>query len=322
MGARSRRVYLTGADGMLGRALTAALAADPVTAAWPVHGVSLADFDITDADALHASVAEFRPDIVVHTAAHAIVDDCELDPRLALRVNVEGVRNVAEACRRSRARLVYISSDYVFDGRATPDGGYRENDLPGPVNVYGLTKVAGERISELAPDHLAVRTSWLFGGTDERVDTVLDTVRRLGRGETARLIHDQYSRPTYTVDLARAIVFLLTRQQPVTGTVHVANAGTASWYEVGRAIRSLVRPPGAVEPIALDECGFLGARPVDSSLHSGRLAGLGLHMPHWRDALRRYLEALDAPTAGTAAAAAVAATGAAPSTEPTKDALG
>ncbi|WP_433450970.1 dTDP-4-dehydrorhamnose reductase [Streptomyces sp. CA-142005] len=320
MGTRSRRVYLTGADGMLGRALTAALAADPVTAAWPVHGVSLADFDITDADALHASVARFRPDIVVHTAAHAIVDDCELDPRLALRVNIEGVRNVAEACRRSGARLVYISSDYVFDGRATPAGGYRENDLPNPVNVYGLTKVAGERISELVPDHLAVRTSWLFGGTDERVDTVLDTVRRLGRGEPARLIHDQYSRPTYTVDLARAIVFLLTRDQPVTGTLHVANTGTASWYEVGRAIQALLRPPGAPEPIALDECGFLGARPVDSSLHTGRLADLGLHMPHWRDALRRYLDALGAPDAGTTAAAA--ATVAGPPTEPTKDALG
>lgn len=307
MGAGSRRVYLTGADGMLGRALTAALAADPVTTGWLLRGVSLADFDITDADALHASVSDFRPDIVVHTAAHAIVDDCELDPRLALRVNIEGVRNAAEACRRSGARLVYISSDYVFDGLATPAGGYRENDLPNPVSVYGLTKAAGERISELVPDHLAIRTSWLFGGADERVDTVLDTVRRLRRGESARLIHDQYSRPTYTVDLARAIVFLLTREQPVTGTLHVANAGTASWYEVGRAIHALLEPPGVAEPLALAECGFLGGRPVDSSLHTGRLADLGLDMPHWRDALRRYLGALDAAAAASEAANAAAA---------------
>ncbi|WP_327324797.1 dTDP-4-dehydrorhamnose reductase [Streptomyces sp. NBC_01210] len=288
MGAPTR-LYLTGADGMLGTALAAALAADPVTGGWDVHGVSVKDFDIADAAAVGRSIGEFRPDVVVHTAAHAVVDDCERDPTLALRVNIAGVRNVADACRRTGSRLVHISSDYVFDGAAPPDGGYRETDLPSPLSVYGLTKLAGERICGLLGDRaLSVRTSWLFGGADERVDVVLAALRLAAAGEPAALVADQYSLPTYTGDLARALVFLLTRPEPVAGTVHVANAGTASWYDVGLAMRELRPDMPEPKPLTMAECGFVGGRPRDSSLSTERLAALGLTLPHWRDALERF----------------------------------
>lgn len=287
------RLYVTGASGMLGSALLAAL-----PGGWPGHGVSREDFDISDADAVAKSIQAFAPDVVVHAAANAIVDDCEADPPGAFRVNLGGTRNVAAACREVGARLIYISSDYVFDGAATPAGGYRETDVPNPLSVYGVTKLAGERISAAVGDHLSVRTSWLFGGEDEATDHVLGLVRRVRRGERVRLIDDQFSAPTYTVDLAEALVFLLDRG--TTGTIHVANRGRASWYEVtGVALGGNGRGPyaadgGPVEPMPLDECGFRGERPRDSTLATERLTELGFTMPTWQDAVRRFTGALSA----------------------------
>jgi dTDP-4-dehydrorhamnose reductase len=286
------RIYLTGADGMLGTALTSAIAADPATGDWVVHGVCKDDFDIADRDAVLESVERFRPDAVVHAAAHAIVDDCEADPRLAMRVNVAGTHNVVEACRRGAARLVYLSSDYVFDGATPPGGGYRETDTPSPLSVYGLTKLAGERISQTVPDHLVVRTSWLFGGADERTDNVLAIVRQALRGAKSELIDDQFSCPTYTVDLAAALVFLLGRG--VTGTVHAANVGTASWYQVARVALAAYddKLPADLLPVTLAEQPFLGGRPKNSSLDTALLAGMGHPMPHWTNAVRRFCREL------------------------------
>jgi dTDP-4-dehydrorhamnose reductase len=288
------RLYLTGADGMVGTALTAALRADERTADWVLRGVSLHDYDVTDEVATIDSITEFRPDVVVHAAANAVVDDCEINPGRAVAVNVGGVRNVARACQISGSRLVYVSSDYVFDGCDTPHGGYREGNLPNPLSVYGLTKLGGERVTALLPGHLIIRTSWLFGGADERVDVVLQSLRRALRGEPIPLIADQYSLPTFTADLAMAMVFLLARPQQVTGTVHVANAGTASWYEVVKYALGLGLPvlgPGP-EPVSLDGYPYLGRRPRNSTLNTERLASLGHTMPHWTDAVRRYCEAL------------------------------
>jgi dTDP-4-dehydrorhamnose reductase len=284
------RVYVTGADGMLGTSLLAALRETRATAGWPVLGVSLRDFDISCRDAVRSSIGAFRPDVVVHTAAHAIVDECEADPKMALRVNVGGVRNVVDACRAARSRLIYISSDYVFDGTDTPAHGYREGDPPNPVSVYGLTKLAGERITALLDAHLNVRTSWLFGGTDERLDTVLAIIRQAARGHRPRLIADQFSLPSYTADVAQALIFLLTLPR-VTGTIHVANSGTASWFEVGTHILSELDGSCqgvTAEPVTTADCGFLGDRPRDSTLNTDRLTCLGCPMPDWRDAVRRF----------------------------------
>ncbi|QKW20269.1 NAD(P)-dependent oxidoreductase [Kitasatospora sp. NA04385] len=299
-GARPERIYVTGADGMLGQALVRALRADGRTAHWPVHGVSLADFDIADGRALSRSVDGFRPTVVVHLAACAIVDTCEADPRLAMRVNVRGTRNVAEQARRHGARMVYLSSDYVFDGLDTPEHGYTEQDLPNPVSVYGLTKLAGERITSLLPDSLVVRTSWLFGGADERVDNVLAAVRAAERGEPALLVSDQYSLPTGTRELAEALVHLLCLPEPPGGTVHIGNAGRASWYDVGLELRRQLRAGAgsaaapAPVPVPMADCGFRGDRPVDSTLNTDRLRSLGHTMTTWRDALRAYLRTLGA----------------------------
>jgi dTDP-4-dehydrorhamnose reductase len=296
------RVYLTGADGMLGTALRAALAAQPGTAGspaqpdtagWPVLGVSIADFDIGDESAVAASIADFAPDVVVHTAAHAVVDACETEPARALRVNVAGTYHVAQACRRHGSRLVYISSDYVFDGRAPGPAGYREDDVPNPVSVYGLTKLAGERITATVPDHLVVRTSWLYGGTDPRLDQVRSAVDVLLAGGRPGLIYDQFSSPTNVVDLAAALVRLLPGSPAGRGVLHVANRGRASWYQVGRALAERL---GGAEPVpvAMDDAGFIGGRPRDSHLDTARAAAFVQPMPHWTDALDRYCAQLGA----------------------------
>jgi dTDP-4-dehydrorhamnose reductase len=288
------RLYLTGCDGLLGSAVREALRTNEATADWEVLGVSIHDFDIADRAATLASIEQFKPDIVLHLAALAIVDDCETDPARAIRVNVSGVRNVVEACRRTGARLLWISSDYVFDGAGEPEGGFGEGDLPNPLSVYGTTKAAGERLVSMVDDHLIIRTSWLFGGADEKVDDVLALLRQALAGRAPRLICDQFSRPTYTHDLAEALVFLMTRD--VAGTIHVANEGSASWFEVGTYALDLIDPSRTrtAEPVAVPmaEKGFIGARPVDSTLRTERLADLGLTLPHWRDGVRRFCGSL------------------------------
>jgi dTDP-4-dehydrorhamnose reductase len=310
------RIYLTGADGILGTALTAALRSTPATADWPLLGVSILDFDIADEAAVTDSIERFQPDVVVHAAANAVVDDCEANPQLAMRVNIGGTHHVAAACRRAGARLIYISSDYVFDGRARPDGGYPESHVPNPLSVYGLTKLAGERIVSAVPGHLVVRTSWLFGGRDEGTDNVLALVRRSPRGEVIPLVSDQFSRPTYAADLAQALVRLLARPAPVTGTVHVANAGTATWYEVGGVVMERLAALGLgngrlaqPQPVPMADCGFLGGRPADSSLNTDRLAGLGIALPHWTDAVGRFCALLAREAAGVAARGGLAPAG-------------
>jgi len=155
----STRLFLTGADGMVGSALTAALAATPATRDWIVCGVSVRDFDIGDGAAVIRSIGGFRPDVVIHAAANAVVDSCESDPKAALRVNVAGTRNVVDACRPLGSRLIYLSSDYVFAGDATPAGGYREDDTPSPLSVYGVT-------------------SWPASGSARRSHTAWSCVRR------------------------------------------------------------------------------------------------------------------------------------------------
>lgn len=288
------RVYLTGADGMLGTALRAAI--ERAVPEWSVHGVSVRDFDIGDSAAVHRSVGAVAPDVVVHTAANAVVDDCETDPRRGMRVNVAGTHHVARACRATGSRLLFISSDYVFDGLTTPPGGYREDDVPNPVSVYGLSKLGGEHIAATVPDHLVVRTSWLYGGTDPRLDPVLGAFGQLRDGIRPRLITDQWSSPTYVADLADALVRLLPPTPDSRGTLHVANTGRASWYEVGSLVAEHVGVTVGVRPMptAVDEAEFVGARPRDSHLDSGRYAALGAPMPHWADALARCLSRLTA----------------------------
>jgi dTDP-4-dehydrorhamnose reductase len=276
------KVLVTGAGGMLARAAMSALE----EGGHEVVGLTRADADITREGALAHALQLFSPDWVFHLAAFTRVDDCEADPDRAFAVNAFGSRNVALAALASGAALLTVSSDYVFDGCGSRP--YREYDPANPRSVYAASKWAGEQaVRELHPRHVVVRAAWLYGrGGTNFVDTVL---RRAGAGEPLRVVDDQRGSPTAAADLAPALMRLAAGGH--VGTFHIANAGDCTWWELACHV---VRSAGlevAVEKTTTERLARPAPRPAYSVL-STQLYELvtGDRMPHWRDAVDRYLE--------------------------------
>lgn len=267
---------------MLGRVVAALLEQKvPATMA-----ATRAEADITDRFRLEAEVVRLEPDVIINCAARTDVDGCELDPGLALKVNADGAENVARAAASAGCRMLHVSTDFVFDGsKGTP---YAETDPPAPLSVYGRTKLEGERrIAEVHDDHLIVRSSWLFGrGRGNFVDAI--RARALG-GQRLRAVHDQFGSPTYVLDLAQALLRLLSIDHR--GIVHFANRGTCSRHELAVAVAAIVCPrPTPVEPIGTGEAGRLAPRPANSALDTTLYARLAGDTPRpWNEALRDYL---------------------------------
>lgn len=276
------RVLVTGAKGQLGVELLDVLGRDH-----DVVGLDLPELDITKAEATQA-IADTRPAWVIHAAAWTDVDGCERDPERAFLVNGEGTRRVAEACRAAGAGLVYLSTDYVFDGRkGTP---YVETDPVAPLSVYARSKVAGEEaVRTVAPRWAIVRTAWLFGVSGKNF--VKTIVEKAAAGGPLRVVDDQVGSPTYARDLAEAIAQLISRK--LTGTYHVTNAGSCSWYEFTRTIlKEAGLAQVEVTPMTTAELGRPAPRPALSVLanHAWSAAGLRLLRP-WPEALAAMLEA-------------------------------
>jgi dTDP-4-dehydrorhamnose reductase len=241
-------MLVTGAAGQLGTELVGAARAaghEVVATARHTRGDrGLAPLDVTDRDAVARAVAEVAPEVVLHAAAWTAVDACESDPARAHRVNAEATRHVAAAARAVGARVVYVSTDYVFDGtKPTP---YAETDAPAPRSVYGVSKLAGERAVDPARDAI-VRISWVCGATGPNmVKTILRLASAAG---TLRFVDDQRGHPTFADDAARMLVRLASEGR--TGTWHVTNQGAVSWYEFAREVlRAAGHAPSRVEPIA------------------------------------------------------------------------
>ena len=233
------------------------------------------------------TIAEIHPSIVINCAGYTDVDRAESEPELALAVNGAGAGAVAQACAEVGAHLVHISTDYVFDGRARRP--YGENASPRPLSAYGRSKLEGERqVRAALAGALIVRSAWLFGpGRPGFVDKVLARARR---GQEVRVVTDQVGSPTYTRDLARALVELARRR--VSGLVHLVNQGQASRFELARqCLRLAGLDPELVRPVTTAEMGPVPApRPAYSVLEGRRAARLlGAPLPTWLDALRRYL---------------------------------
>ena len=300
------RVLVTGAGGQLGRDLTDALSGEvPVgglagaaatgrLGSRPPVDVVAADhsrLDVADRTAVLAAVDEVRPDVVIHTAAWTAVDACESDPDRAYAVNAVGTRHVAEAARRHGAHLVYLSTDYVFDG--TSDRPYVEWDIPRPLSVYGRSKLGGEQ--ELDGGATIVRTSWVCGAHGANM---VGTVLRLAAGPgPLRFVDDQRGSPTFTADLAGTVTVLATEKLP--GVFHVTNQGVASWYEFAGAVLTVAgHDPTRVEAITTAELDppRPAPRPANSVLDNAalRLSGMAL-LPDWHEALDRLVPALVAP---------------------------
>jgi dTDP-4-dehydrorhamnose reductase len=271
-------ILVIGAHGMLGHDLMQTLAGD-------VRGVDAGELDITSLESVRRALLTLKPAVVINSAAFTDVDGCESNREHAMQVNGEGVANLARVTREIGARLVQISTDYVFDGgKGSP---YREDDTVNPLSVYGASKLAGESNARLAQDFLIVRTQWLYGVNGKNfVETML---RLAGERSEISVVDDQIGSPTWTRDLALAIGALL--KKGCSGIYHAANSGYCSWNEFARAIFSEAGLGITVKPLTTRELDRPAARPLYSALDCGRLTrDTGFRPEPWRDALRNYLK--------------------------------
>jgi dTDP-4-dehydrorhamnose reductase len=272
------KVMILGATGLLGQALMREWSGDEVT------GLSSRDVDIRDAQQVQRVLDNARPDWIVLAAAYADVDGCESHQDLAFAVNRDGALNVAKAARQTGGKLIFLSSDYVFDGKKTSP--YEVDDSRNPQSVYGRSKAEAElSLLEVLPECCIARTSWLFGRGGKCFP---DTILKLAATRPALdVVNDQRGSPTYTVDLARAIVELCCKG--ASGIVHVTNAGECTWFEFAREI---VRGAGLateVRPVSSQQMARPAPRPAYSVLSPASLQRYGIAMPGWHDALQRYL---------------------------------
>jgi dTDP-4-dehydrorhamnose reductase len=281
-----RKVLVTGAGGMLGQDVATALKAAGHRAV-PLNRRRL---DITRRDAVHEAFRTHVPDAVVNCAAFVDVDAAETNEATALRINGDGARHLAAACAESGARLLHVSTDYVFAGdSATP---YSEDAPAAPRTAYGRSKLAGERaVLELLPDTgTVVRTAWLYGsGGAHFAATIARLVRARESGRrpwTIDVVSDQFGQPTWTWDVAVRIAALL-GQPAVPGVLHATNRGETTWYGLAREVVVLLgRDPERVQPISSAELGRAALRPARSTLSHDRWVRAGLPpMRHWRAAL-------------------------------------
>jgi len=270
-------ILVVGANGMLGRDLLELLGER-------AHGVDIDEIDITSMESVFKVVSEFKPNVVINCAAYTDVDGCEENIDKAMEVNGEGVGYLAMACREVGALLVQISTDYVFDGgKGTP---YQEYDAPHPISVYGESKLAGEMNAAFAPGHLIVRTQWLYGLHGKNF---VETMLRLGtEKDQLSVVDDQIGSPTWTVDLAKAIIALV--DKGCRGIYHAANSGFCSWNDFAKAIFEETALTVSVVPMTTEELNRPARRPLYSTLDcSNLIADSGFEPQPWRNALREYL---------------------------------
>jgi len=277
------RILITGATGQLGNALQRTLSAETLVLK------DLPDFNLT-APACEEQIRAAHPDIIIHAGAYTNVDQAERDPETAHAVNGQGTLRVAEAAEAVRARLVYLSTDYVFDGTKTTP--YQEQDEPRPLNEYGLSKYAGEQaVLARCANALVVRTSWVFGHEGHNfVKTILKASQER---PVLDVVADQRGCPTYAEDLAAALRTLALGE--LRGICHVTNGGECSWYEFAQAIVRQSGGQAAVQPITTAQAGRPARRPAYSVLSHDRFAAHSAPLPPWQDALVRFMRRVAHP---------------------------
>jgi dTDP-4-dehydrorhamnose reductase len=279
------RVLVTGANGQLGYDVVQRLQRLNIECL----GTSRREFDLTNELAIKGFIKKYSPDVVVHCAAYTAVDKAEEERELCYKVNVLGTRYVAQACADINAKMVYISTDYVFDGEG--ERPFEVTDKPNPINYYGRTKYEGElEVQRLLDKAFIIRVSWVFGLNG---NNFVKTMLRLGeKGNQLRVISDQVGSPTYTPDLAELISKMMLTEKY--GTYHATNEGYCSWYEFACEIFKIAGLNVVVNPVKTEE--YLttrAARPKNSRLSKKSLKLEGFdELPNWQDALQRYLSEL------------------------------
>ncbi len=274
------RVLITGANGQLGQELVKNLTNNHL-----VFATTRKDLDITDQMTVDKIILDIKPEMIIHTAAYTAVDQAEIDKNTAFEVNILGAFHVARAARRVGAKMVYISTDYVFDGhKLTP---YKETDEPKPLSTYGLSKWLGERLVHTTlEESFIVRTSWLYGHDGKNfVNTMLHLAKQQ---KEIKVVNDQIGSPTYTKDLVGKISQLFEKKY---GTYHVSNSGTCSWFEFARFIfLESGYDPSLVKPVSTKEYGAISERPKYSVLGNNSLITAGIEpLRPWQSAVREFI---------------------------------
>ncbi|MGA7673293.1 MAG: dTDP-4-dehydrorhamnose reductase [Nitrolancea sp.] len=271
------RVMITGGNGQLGRALARTAQDECVT-------FTHAELDVADFEAVQRAAEETRPNLIIHAGAMTNVDGCERDPNAAFRANALGTQNVAAVASNFTSRLVYMSTNFVFDG--AQDDPYDEFAEPRPISVYGASKLAGEiAVRAVCPRHYIVRTAMVY---DESGRNFVNTMLRLSEDRSSlRVVGDQFGNPTYAEDLAVAIWKLV--ELPAFGTYHLTNSDVASWYEWAVETFRLTGKQVVVESIPASEYPRAAAPPRNGVLANHAASALGITLPDWRDGLARCL---------------------------------
>jgi dTDP-4-dehydrorhamnose reductase len=280
------KVLITGAKGMLGHALIEILKPE-----YDVIFFSHQELDITDSSRIEKILEREKPSILINSAAYTKVDDCETNIELAHRVNGQAVREMAQVCQSKGIFLIHFSTDYVFDG--CKQTSYREEDETNPLNIYGKSKLEGEKeIVRFLSEFLIIRTSWLYGPNGPNfVDKILQLANevRSGQRKELQVVDDQTGSPTYTVDLARAVKFLLAKK--IQGIFHVTNWGSCSWYDFAKEILRISRYDNVpIKKIKSQDIKRPAKRPAYSILSNDRLENLGYRMQSWTASLNEYLK--------------------------------
>lgn len=274
-------ILITGGNGQLGTELRKLLDEQQVT----YVSTDSSEMDITDAKQTRQVIEELKPEVIYHCAAYTAVDKAEEESKaLDELINVDGTRNVAEAAKAVGATLVYISTDYVFDG-ARKEHTYKESDTPAPLNEYGRTKLLGEQaVAAIMDNYYIIRTSWVFGNYG---NNFVFTMQRLAKSHSKlTVVNDQFGRPTWTRTLAEFMTFVVQKQAPF-GMYHLSNEGSCSWYEFAKEI--LKDTTVEVAPVTSAEYPQKARRPQYSVMDLSKAEALGFVIPTWQTALSEML---------------------------------
>ena len=273
------KILVTGAKGQLGFDVIKELDNRGIAH----KGIDIDDFDITNRDAVLQAINDYYPDVVIHCAAYTAVDKAEDEPQLCRLINEYGTRYIAEACKSVNAKIIYISTDYVFPGHG--DHFHKVDDPTGPVSVYGNTKLAGEEaVQEILNKFFIVRISWVFG---QNGNNFVKTMLRLGKERNSvNVVCDQVGSPTYTVDLAHLLCDMAATEKY--GIYHATNEGVCSWAEFAKEIFRLAGMTVQVNAIPSSDYPTKATRPLNSRLDKSSVLANGFNqLPHWKNALLR-----------------------------------
>ena len=275
------KVLVTGANGQLGYDVVKQLQKQNIE----YFGAARKDFDIVNFEATEKFITNYMPDVVIHCAAYTAVDKAEDEQGLCCFVNASATENIAQICKKVDAKMVYISTDYVFDG--TKDGFYEVDDKPNPVNVYGKTKLLGEQaVQKILNKYFIVRISWVFGGHG---NNFVKTMLRLGKErKELNVVADQYGSPTYTADLAPLLIKIIKTDKY--GIYHATNEGVCTWAEFAEEIFNLAGMNVKVNHITTDKYPTKAKRPLNSRLSKEKLKGNFRELRDWKNALKEYIK--------------------------------